>query len=181
MTCNLYAQTSRTFNRSELRDETSDRASLVRVTKAYKVSMKPLLSVLPLQVMDKYLEPLVLRAGTSAAVEVPFVGSPQPKATWWLGAGQLLRDSRRIRVETIHNLTTLVISRAERSDAGTYTLSLENQFGTSNLTVQVIVLGRCSLPVSHGRSTCTRIIQVVNYLTPYHSDERAHGMPFIPD
>jgi hypothetical protein len=96
--------------------------------------------------MDKYLEPLVLRAGTSAAVEVPFVGSPQPKVNWWYGAGQLLRDSRRVRVETIYNLTTLVISRAERSDAGTYTLSLENQFGTSNLTVQVIVLGRYSLP-----------------------------------
>jgi len=91
--------------------------------------------------MDKYLEPLVLRAGTSAAVEVPFTGSPQPKITWMVG-GQVLRDVRRVRVETIYNLTTLVISRAERSDAGTYTLSLENQFGTSNLTVQVTVLGK---------------------------------------
>ena len=95
----------------------------------------------PVQVMDKYLEPLVLRAGTSAAVEVPFAGSPQPKVTWMIG-GQVLRDVRRVRVETIYNLTTLVISRAERSDAGTYTLSLENQLGTSNLTVQVIVLGK---------------------------------------
>jgi len=95
----------------------------------------------PMQVMDKYLEPLVLRAGTSAAVEVPFAGSPQPKVTWMIG-GQVLRDVRRVRVETIYNLTTLVISRAERSDAGTYTLSLENQLGTSNLTVQVIVLGK---------------------------------------
>ena len=92
------------------------------------------------QVSDRYLEPLVLRAGTSAAVEVPFAGSPQPKVAWMVG-GQVLRDVRRVRVETIYNLTTLVISRAERSDAGTYTLSLENQFGTSNLTVQVVVLG----------------------------------------
>ena len=93
-----------------------------------------------MQVTDKYLEPLVLRAGTSAAVEVPFAGSPQPKVTWLVGA-QPLRDVRRVRVETIYNLTTLVLSRAERSDAGTYTLSLENQLGTSNLTVKVIVLG----------------------------------------
>ena len=90
--------------------------------------------------MDKYLEPLVLRTGTSAAVEVPFAGSPQPKVTWMVG-GQPLRDVRRVRVETIYNLTTLVISRAERSDAGTYTLTLENQLGSSNLTVQVSVLG----------------------------------------
>ena len=92
------------------------------------------------QITDKYLEPLVLRVGTSAAVEVPFAGSPQPKVTWMVG-GQVVRDVRRVRVETTHNLTTLVISRAERSDAGTYTLCLENQFGTSNLTVQVTVLG----------------------------------------
>jgi len=99
--------------------------------------------------MDKYLEPLVLRAGTSAAVEVPFAGSPQPKVTWMVG-GQLLRDVRRVHVETIHNLTTLVISRAERSDAGTYTLNLDNQFGTSHLTVQVTVLGQwCALAVGH--------------------------------
>jgi len=91
--------------------------------------------------MDKYMEPLVLRAGTSAAVEVPFSGSPQPKVTWMVGA-QPLRDVRRVRVETIYNLTTLVISRAERSDAGTYTLSLDNQLGTSHLSVQVIVLGK---------------------------------------
>jgi len=97
--------------------------------------------------MDKYLEPLVLRAGTSAAVEVPFSGSPQPKVAWMVG-GQILRDVRRVRVETIHNLTTLVISRAERSDAGTYTLSLENQLGTSKLTVQVTVLGKSLAIVS---------------------------------
>lgn len=92
------------------------------------------------KVMDKYLQPLILKAGTSAAVEVPFSGSPQPKVTWWFN-GQVLRDNRRVRVETIHNLTSLVISRAERSDAGTYSLTLDNQFGTSNLTVKVIVLG----------------------------------------
>jgi titin len=97
--------------------------------------------------MEKYLEPLVLRAGTSAAVEVPFVGSPQPKVTWWLGAGKLLGGNQLVRVETIHNLTTLVISQADRSDAGTYTLTLENQFGTSNLTVQVIVVGTFTLLV----------------------------------
>ena len=95
------------------------------------------------QVTDRYLEPLVLRAGTSAAVEVPFAGSPQPKVTWMVGAVPL-RDVRRVRVETAYNLTTLVVSRAERSDAGTYTLSLENQLGSSNLTVQVVVLGESS-------------------------------------
>ena len=93
------------------------------------------------KVTDKFLEPLVLKAGTSAAVEVPFSGSPQPKLTWRLNGAHLC-ENRRVHVETIHNLTSLVISRAERTDAGTYTLSLENQFGTSNLSVKVIVLGK---------------------------------------
>jgi len=124
----------------------SKRGPRVRIPSA--LTSKPLSHACAVQVMDKYLEPLVLRAGTSAAVEVPFTGSPQPKITWMVG-GQVLRDVRRVRVETIHNLTTLVISRAERSDAGTYTLALENQFGTSHLTVQVTVLGTILLP-----STC---------------------------
>jgi len=94
-------------------------------------------------VTDRYLEPLVLRAGTSAAVEVPFVGGPQPKVTWQVG-GLAVRDHRRVRVETTHNLTTLVISRAERSDAATYSLSLDNQLGSAHLAVQVVVLGTAS-------------------------------------
>lgn len=92
------------------------------------------------RVTDKYLEPLVLKAGTSAAVEVPFAGSPQPKVTWYFN-GQVLTEGRRVHVETIHNLTSLIISRAARSDAGTYSLTLGNQFGSSNLSVKVIVLG----------------------------------------
>ena len=31
---------------------------------------------------DKFLEPIIIRAGNSATLEVPFHGSPQPRPQW---------------------------------------------------------------------------------------------------
>ena len=90
---------------------------------------------------DKYLEPLVLRVGSSAAIEVPFHGSPQPRAVWKKN-NIMVMENRRLHVDTVYNLTTLTISRATRDDAGHYTLTLENQFGSGTLNIQVVVLGR---------------------------------------
>lgn len=89
---------------------------------------------------DLFSEPLVLRAGQSAAVEVPFCAAPQPRVRWSF-EGLTLHESRRIKLDTVHNMTSLMITKAEKSDAGTYSLSLDNPFGSAHLNVRVIVLG----------------------------------------
>ena len=89
---------------------------------------------------DRFLQPVILKAGSSATVEVPFNGSPQPKIIWWFD-GQPLRDSRRVHVENDHDLTTLVLTRVDRNDTGNYKLKLDNEFGSAQLTVKVIVIG----------------------------------------
>ncbi|ESO04852.1 hypothetical protein HELRODRAFT_191479 [Helobdella robusta] len=94
---------------------------------------------------DRFMQPLVLKAGTSASVEVPFTGSPQPKIIWNY-EGRPLRESRRVRVDNDHDLTTLILSRVDRSDAGTYSLKLENDFGSGQLKVKVIVIDKPSPP-----------------------------------
>ena len=87
-----------------------------------------------------FLTPWWLRAGQSAAVEVPFCAAPQPRVRWSF-EGLTLHESRRIRVDTVYNMTSLVITKAEKSDAGTYSLHLDNPFGSANLNIRVIVLG----------------------------------------
>ena len=91
--------------------------------------------------ISKYEEPLILRVGQSAAIEVPFKACPQPKVTWKCD-GHSLPESRRFKVDTIYNMTSMIIARAEKPDAGTYTLVLENGFGKATFSVPVIVLGK---------------------------------------
>ncbi len=102
---------------------------------------------------DLYSEPLVLNAGQSAVVEVPFCAAPQPRVRWSYD-GLTLHESRRIKLDTVYNTTTLTINKAERADAGTYNLHLDNPFGSANLNVKVIVLGERVVCVECDYSLC---------------------------
>ena len=84
---------------------------------------------------------IVMKAGTSAVIEIPFAGSPQPEATWKFKGGKL-PDTKRFKVDVIRNMTSLGIAKAVRSDKGKYTLSLENAHGKATFTIEVVVLGK---------------------------------------
>ena len=92
-------------------------------------------------ISDKYSDGLVLRRGGAAVIEVAFKASPQPKITWKFN-GDPLMESRRLNIDKIYNYTGLSLARAERSDAGSYQLSLQNPHGSCSITVKVIVLGK---------------------------------------
>lgn len=85
---------------------------------------------------------LVLKAGSSAAIEVPFTANPQPKVTWSYNDGKFT-DSRRIKDQTIHNMTSMTLAKVVRNDSGNYKVELTNEHGSCNFTVKVIVLGKC--------------------------------------
>jgi hypothetical protein len=88
---------------------------------------------------------LILNAGQSTAIEVPFTGNPQPQVKWTFNGGKFT-DPRRIKTETIFNMTSLTLAKAQRGDAGSYQVALVNPHGTATCTVKVIVLGKCSGP-----------------------------------
>ena len=90
---------------------------------------------------DLYAKPLVVRRGSPVSIEVPFCSAPQPRVTWRVD-GRPLAESRRMHVDNVFNATSLLIGRAERDDSGTYTVTLENSFGTLTTNVKVIVKGR---------------------------------------
>jgi hypothetical protein len=91
--------------------------------------------------MDKSFEDIItMKVKTSKIIEVPFVASPMPKITWAFNDGKF-SDEKRVSVETIRGMTALTISRAERQDAGDYTLKVENKFGTIHMSIKVRVLG----------------------------------------
>ena len=89
----------------------------------------------------KFKDGMTMKANTSAIIEVPFTGSPQPSVTWNYNGGPL-PDIRRTFSETIYNMTALTINRAKLSDAGDYRLTLENNNGKTSITIKVKVIGK---------------------------------------
>ncbi|XP_074642623.1 twitchin-like [Tubulanus polymorphus] len=95
--------------------------------------------------MEKFKDTLVMKTGTSTVVEIPFSAAPMPKIIWSFNDGQF-PDAKRIREETIPGMTALTLGKVVRTDAGEYTLVIENEFGSSTLTITLIVLDKPSPP-----------------------------------
>ncbi|GFS00827.1 titin [Elysia marginata] len=93
----------------------------------------------------KYQETVVLNAGQSTAFEIPFSGNPQPKVTWTFKSGPL-PDAKRMEAETIYNMTTVRLGHVIRSDSGDYTVKLENTNGVAEITINLLVLDKPSVP-----------------------------------
>ena len=108
---------------------------------AYKVLTLCFRVVPPEFGSHKFSDKLTLYAGQSVAVEIPFGGSPQPTAQWQYKDGRL-PDSRRFKEDTIKNMTSLTMSKVQRSDAGPYTLKLGNKYGESIFNITLVVLGK---------------------------------------
>lgn len=87
-----------------------------------------------------FTDTIVMRQNTSRIIEIPFAASPMPSIKWTFN-GASLPDPRRTTVETIRGMTALTISRAVKSDSGTYKLVIKNPHGEVKFEVNVIVKG----------------------------------------
>ena len=65
-------------------------------------------------------------------------------------------------------MTALTITRAKTSDAGTYTLLLENQFGKASLNVKVKVIDRPGPPESVKAKLTTETSVLVRWEPPHN-------------
>lgn len=83
---------------------------------------------------------LTLKTGQSTAIEIPFSGNPQPKVKWTFNGGKYT-DPKRIKDETIYNMTSLTLAKVKRKDAGKYSVTLENEYGQATISVNINVLG----------------------------------------
>jgi len=86
-------------------------------------------------------ESLTLKEGETVILELPYSASPAPRVTWDFN-GRPLVASRRVTVDVIRNMTSACIGHVEMADAGTYTVTLENQYGKSTCSIRVKVFGK---------------------------------------
>ena len=98
-------------------------------------------AVPPSFTLDDSVKNITLKAGESKIIEIPIVGSPQPKATWQYKKGDL-PDLKRYKTQTITNMTCLTLGKVRREESGPYTLTLENSLGKATVTINLTVLGK---------------------------------------
>ncbi|XP_078277083.1 immunoglobulin-like and fibronectin type III domain-containing protein 1 [Rhinoraja longicauda] len=90
-------------------------------------------------------DPIVVKAGQSAAVKVPFTGKPPMKVSWCKDGDELLTDNR-IKINNIGDFTRLSISNCNRKDSGMLTVKLKNESGTSSANISLFVTDKPQAP-----------------------------------
>lgn len=79
--------------------------------------------------------------GQSFVVEIPFQAWPKADVTWKYKNGKL-PDQRRFKIDTIHGMTSLNLSKAKKSDSGLYSITIVNLLGRDTLKIEIVVLGK---------------------------------------
>uniref|UniRef100_A0A8C4WS59 Immunoglobulin superfamily member 22 n=1 Tax=Eptatretus burgeri TaxID=7764 RepID=A0A8C4WS59_EPTBU len=79
---------------------------------------------------------LFLKAGDAIRLNIPFIGVPEPKVAW-LKDGRALAD--RASVANTKGFSQLQVASADRSDAGLYTITIENEIGSETFNIHIEV------------------------------------------
>uniref|UniRef100_A0A8C5J8Y0 Titin n=1 Tax=Junco hyemalis TaxID=40217 RepID=A0A8C5J8Y0_JUNHY len=95
------------------------------------------LEVPELDIDSELRKGIVVRAGGSARIHIPFRGRPTPDITWSREEGEF---SEKVQIDKGINYTQLSIDNCDRNDAGKYILKLENSSGSKSAFVTVKVL-----------------------------------------
>ena len=96
---------------------------------------------------EKFKDKIIMKAKTSTVVEIPFTGSPAPKATWKF-KGQDMPGAKKTKVDAVTSMTALTLDRVTRSDAGDYVCTIVNPNGKTTVKIQVIVIGEWFISIS---------------------------------
>lgn len=100
----------------------------------------------PEMILDSQLRKgIVVRAGGSMRICIPFKGRPTPEVSWAKEDGEL---PSKVQIETGEDYTQLSIDICDKYDAGKYILNLENSAGTKSAFVSVKVLDTPGAPLN---------------------------------
>lgn len=104
-----------------------------------------------LRLSDTFEDRIILKAGNSTVIEIPYIACPKPKVKWtWKSPVKGSQEiSPRFKPDTeVLGLTSLPISRVKREDAGDYSVTISNELGDVTVTIHVFVLDKPSPPLN---------------------------------
>uniref|UniRef100_A0A8D3CR36 Fibronectin type-III domain-containing protein n=1 Tax=Scophthalmus maximus TaxID=52904 RepID=A0A8D3CR36_SCOMX len=100
----------------------------------------------PEMILDSELRKgIVVRAGGSMKICIPFKGRPTPEISWAKEDGEL---PSKVQIETAEDYTQISVDICDRYDAGKYIVNMENTAGTKSAFVSVKVLDTPGAPMN---------------------------------
>uniref|UniRef100_A0A8C0QM07 Titin n=1 Tax=Chelonoidis abingdonii TaxID=106734 RepID=A0A8C0QM07_CHEAB len=107
----------------------------------------------PVVAKDLVIEPDVrpafhsysIQVGQDLQVEIPISGRPKPTVTWTKD-GQPLKQTTRVNVNDLPNLTVLNIKETHKEDSGMYGITVANVIGQKSACVEIITLDKPDPP-----------------------------------
>ncbi|CAL1297366.1 unnamed protein product [Larinioides sclopetarius] len=94
----------------------------------------------PAMFLKKLKDTSVLN-GMPAKLTACICGTPKPEVKWFKEGTQLSKDNRLILEDDRNGVIRLIISGAQKADAGTYRVSIANKFGSDTCTATLDIEG----------------------------------------
>ncbi|XP_038604671.1 immunoglobulin-like and fibronectin type III domain-containing protein 1 [Tachyglossus aculeatus] len=96
-------------------------------------------------VLEKLKEPVVVKAGKSVLVKVPFGGRPPVHSTWNKDGVEFLGQGE-VQVDNGDGFTRLYLPIAHRKDSGCYSVKLRNGSGSAEAHFQLVIIDKPQAP-----------------------------------
>lgn len=90
---------------------------------------------------DEFKTPLVVKENEKLTIDLKIKGKPKPEVLWYKD-GNLLRESRKLKLSSDKDTYRLEIPKITTEDAGTYKCEAKNDAGTASRTSKVEVEGK---------------------------------------
>ena len=97
----------------------------------------------PRQGIAPHIEKLlnqVATGGSQGRIEATITGAPEPEIIWYKGGRKLPLTTGRYTSSLAQGILVLYIKEAQESDAGQYTLEIQNDFGSDSKQMQLTIL-----------------------------------------
>lgn len=88
---------------------------------------------------------LIVKAGETLKISIPFKASPRPNAIW-SKVGEDLKENERTKFKVNQEDAELVTEIATLKDSGVYNCTLKNEFGYEKISVKVTVIDKPEAP-----------------------------------
>lgn len=140
-----------------------------------QMKTKCLVTVSGAPVLDNkstFSENVMMKAGESLNIHVPYIGLPAADATWSKG-GLSIQIGDNCEIDTTNSYTHLRINNATRIDSGKYTVVLSNAHGKNAYSVNVEICDKPTKPL------CLTTYDITNsgLLLAWKEPEDCGGLP----
>uniref|UniRef100_A0A8C9VI80 Uncharacterized protein n=1 Tax=Scleropages formosus TaxID=113540 RepID=A0A8C9VI80_SCLFO len=95
--------------------------------------------------LDRFLQPIVIKAGQSATFRIPFSGQDLKRVQWYRDGEELL-DEPNVQLEKTPNQSCLHLNKCQRKDGGEIKLRVKNECSVVEAISRLIVLDKPTNP-----------------------------------